>query len=64
MAPGKGILAADESTGTIGKRFEGISEFARRLGRSPQKEGGDVAAKSRRLACVHAPRRARAPRAR
>jgi len=23
--PGKGILAADESTGTIGKRFEGIS---------------------------------------
>jgi fructose-bisphosphate aldolase, class I len=24
-APGKGILAADESTGTIGKRFEGIS---------------------------------------
>ena len=23
-APGKGILAADESTGTIGKRFEGI----------------------------------------
>jgi fructose-bisphosphate aldolase class I len=25
VAPGKGILAADESTGTIGKRFEGIS---------------------------------------
>ena len=24
-APGKGILAADESTGTIGKRFDGIS---------------------------------------
>jgi fructose-bisphosphate aldolase class I len=24
-APGKGILAADESTGTIGKRFEGIN---------------------------------------
>jgi fructose-bisphosphate aldolase, class I len=24
-APGKGILAADESTGTIGKRFEGIA---------------------------------------
>src|SRR3990170_1924141 len=24
VAPGKGILAADESTGTIGKRFEGI----------------------------------------
>lgn len=23
-APGKGILAADESTGTIGKRFDGI----------------------------------------
>lgn len=23
-APGKGILAADESTGTIGKRFESI----------------------------------------
>ena len=23
--PGKGILAADESTGTIGKRFAGIS---------------------------------------
>lgn len=22
--PGRGILAADESTGTIGKRFEGI----------------------------------------
>ncbi len=22
VAPGKGILAADESTGTIGKRFE------------------------------------------
>ncbi len=25
VAPGKGILAADESTGTIGKRFDGIS---------------------------------------
>lgn len=25
VAPGKGILAADESTGTIGKRFEGIN---------------------------------------
>jgi fructose-bisphosphate aldolase class 1 len=24
VAPGKGILAADESTGTIGKRFEPI----------------------------------------
>lgn len=24
VAPGKGILAADESTGTIGKRFTGI----------------------------------------
>ena len=24
-APGKGILAADESTGTIGKRFDQIS---------------------------------------
>ena len=24
-SPGKGILAADESTGTIGKRFDGIS---------------------------------------
>lgn len=24
-APGKGILAADESTGTIGQRFAGIS---------------------------------------
>lgn len=24
VAPGKGILAADESTGTIGKRFSGI----------------------------------------
>ncbi len=24
-APGKGILAADESTGTIGKRFEDIA---------------------------------------
>ena len=24
VAPGKGILAADESTGTIGKRFDGI----------------------------------------
>ena len=24
-APGKGILAADESTGTIGQRFSGIS---------------------------------------
>lgn len=24
-APGKGILAADESTGTIGKRLAGIS---------------------------------------
>jgi fructose-bisphosphate aldolase, class I len=24
-APGKGILAADESTGTIGKRFEAIN---------------------------------------
>tara|TARA_B100000795_G_C22738944_1_gene414485 strand:- start:1064 stop:1234 length:171 start_codon:yes stop_codon:yes gene_type:complete len=24
-APGKGILAADESTGTIGKRFAGIN---------------------------------------
>ena len=23
-APGKGILAADESTGTIGKRFDSI----------------------------------------
>ena len=23
--PGKGILAADESTGTIGKRFDGIN---------------------------------------
>lgn len=23
-APGKGILAADESTGTIGKRFDNI----------------------------------------
>ena len=26
VAPGKGILAADESTGTIGKRFEAICE--------------------------------------
>lgn len=26
VAPGKGILAADESGGTIGKRFESISE--------------------------------------
>lgn len=26
VAPGKGILAADESAGTIGKRFEGIGE--------------------------------------
>jgi fructose-bisphosphate aldolase class 1 len=25
VAPGKGILAADESTGTIGKRFNAIS---------------------------------------
>ena len=25
VAPGKGILAADESTGTIGKRFDGIN---------------------------------------
>lgn len=25
VADGKGILAADESTGTIGKRFSGIS---------------------------------------
>ncbi len=25
VAPGKGILAADESTGTIGKRFQGIN---------------------------------------
>ena len=25
VAPGKGILAADESTGTIGKRFAGIN---------------------------------------
>lgn len=24
VAPGKGILAADESTGTIGKRFDSI----------------------------------------
>ena len=24
VAPGKGILAADESTGTIGKRFDTI----------------------------------------
>ena len=24
VAPGRGILAADESTGTIGKRFQGI----------------------------------------
>ena len=24
MAPGKGILAADESTGTIARRFDGI----------------------------------------
>jgi fructose-bisphosphate aldolase, class I len=24
-APGKGILAADESTGTIGQRFAGIN---------------------------------------
>ena len=24
-SPGKGLLAADESTGTIGKRFDGIS---------------------------------------
>ena len=24
-SPGKGILAADESTGTIGKRFAGIN---------------------------------------
>ncbi len=24
VAPGKGILAADESTGTIGKRFDAI----------------------------------------
>jgi fructose-bisphosphate aldolase, class I len=34
VAPGKGILAADESTGTIGKRFDGIgvasTEDARR----------------------------------
>jgi len=38
VAPGKGILAADESTGTIGKRFEGISEYAPRLGGSPRIE--------------------------
>lgn len=25
VTPGKGILAADESTGTIGKRFSGIN---------------------------------------
>ena len=25
VAPGKGILAADESTGTIGKRFDQIN---------------------------------------
>uniref|UniRef100_A0AC35EUX4 Fructose-bisphosphate aldolase n=1 Tax=Panagrolaimus sp. PS1159 TaxID=55785 RepID=A0AC35EUX4_9BILA len=25
VAPGKGILAADESTGTIGKRFQSIN---------------------------------------
>ena len=25
VAPGKGILAADESTGTIGKRFDAIA---------------------------------------
>jgi fructose-bisphosphate aldolase class I len=25
VAPGKGILAADESTGTIGKRFSAIN---------------------------------------
>ena len=28
VAPGKGILAADESTGTIGKRFDSIANFA------------------------------------
>ena len=25
VAPGRGILAADESTGTIGKRFDSIN---------------------------------------
>ncbi|MBM3341629.1 MAG: fructose-bisphosphate aldolase class I, partial [Betaproteobacteria bacterium] len=25
VAPGRGILAADESTGTIGRRFDSIS---------------------------------------
>ena len=33
VAPGKGILAADESHGTIGKRFAAIVGRQRRFGR-------------------------------
>ena len=40
VAPGKGILAADESFGTIGKRFEAVgietSEESRRAYREMQ----------------------------
>jgi fructose-bisphosphate aldolase class I len=37
VSPGRGILAADESTGTIGKRFEAIGERARVRARRPHK---------------------------
>ena len=50
MAPGKGILAADESTGTIGKRFDAIgvenSEDNRRAYREMLFRSGEAMAES------------------
>ena len=46
VVPGKGILAADESTGSIQKRFESINT---RIGNTPSKNrnnGRDVRVKS------------------
>ena len=38
VAPGKGILAADESTGTIGKRFDSIGTVSTEESRRDYRE--------------------------
>ena len=47
VAPGKGILAADESTGTIKKRFDAIGVGMHR-GQPPRLSRDDVPLRPRR----------------
>ena len=52
VAPGKGILAADESSGTIKSRFDAIGVESTEQNRRDYQGGGSVHRSSNNLSCA------------